>query len=381
MSNLLGVFGDCHLGMRNGSHQWREYSKGYILDYMIPLYKSRGVKSVFGLGDLFDVRRSLAGLDMHWLVNELLPALEDAGITWHLIVGNHEISLLDSCEVNWPKWLERESTARGSNCVIAYDKPQDVLIGDTTYLAIPWVCKDNYDDVVKVIETTEATVVLAHLEIEGFLMGGSLCKKSTIPKSLFDKFELILTGHFHTSSKQKTSKGEFIYTGSPYPTNWGEFLEPAENGIYLHNTLTGQLEFIPNPPDRSMFEVLEYNYEEIASKKLGKKWLDKDYLNDVLCLRNKVVKINVTNRSNSKHYKDFLSVMRLVATVNYSTLDLTSQVETEEQKVTSTAFKLDPIGVILDKIESTEGEGFRHEAVSDKLLKVNKICLDKNNLI
>ena len=377
MDNVkTGIFGDCHIGVRNGSHAFRSFQKKYILKYMIPYYKGQGIKDLWGLGDLFDIRRSLLGLDMYWLVNELLPALEDAGITLHLIVGNHEIALRDSCEINYPKWLEREAVARGSHCVIAYDKPQEVEIGDTKFLAIPWVCNDNHDRVVEMITNTDATVCLGHLELEGFLLcKGSLSKHSTLDKGLLSKFDLVLSGHYHSSSRQ----GNIHYLGTPYSLTWGEWEEPAENGVYVFDTLTQKLEFIPNSEDQSMFCVIEYNYSEITSKKQGKKWLDKGFLENELNLKDKVIKIEVTDRDNSSHYKKFLTTMRLVDCVNFTTLDLTKEVETFEQDVTAERFKVNTLDVLLEKVDDTEG--INHEGVAEKLKMIHTKCVEQSNLI
>lgn len=373
----VGLIGDLHIGTRNGNHSFRDFIKKYLLEYALPLFKEQGITTVIQLGDFYDIRRSLIGEDMYWLVTEFIPLLDEYGITWHQIQGNHSQIRKDESTVTWDDWLERESIAHGSCCVKSYTTPQDLQLGDTLLSIVPWINKQNMEDTLEHLSKTEATISLGHYELAGFMMGASLAKHGTIDEGLLSKFDAWYSGHYHNES----SRGNGKYLGTPYALDWGEEEDCTTRGLYTLDCLTQKLDFIPNPEDKTIFKVLEYNYEDIASKKQGKKWLDKDFLNDTLHLRDKVVKIEVVNRGNSKHYKDFLVAMRLVDTINYNVLDLTKEVDTVEQTVTSERFKLDPLGILIKKIESTEGDDFDHDAIIDKLKVVDNICLERNNLI
>jgi hypothetical protein len=374
--NFIGFIGDGHVGCRGGSHSFREYIRDYWINYALPYYHSKNVTELIQLGDLFDVRKSISGLDVHWLRTGFIPALEGYGITLHLLHGNHCQTLLHSSEISWTTLLQNESRASGSNCVISYTEPKEVIFGDTKILLCPWLCKSNEKAILDLIESTDATVCAGHWELSGYVLSkGNLSDHDTINPTLLDKFEQVISGHYHTSSK----KGNVLYAGSPYPLTWGEFEMPCENGLYLMETLSQKLEFIPNPEGMSIFKVLEYNHSDITSTKVGKKWLDKSYLEDTLHLKNKVVRIEVTDRSNSSHYKAFLNTLRLIDCVNFNVLDLTKEVETFEQDVTVEEFKLSTLEVLLDKVDLTEG--INHDGVADKLKQVYSLCIDKSNLI
>lgn len=366
-----GLLQDLHLGVRNGSAAFREFHMMYLLEYALPYFHSKGITTVLSGGDVMDSRRSLLALDRHWIVNKLIPKLKEFNITIFALCGNHDSGLKDSLEVNWINWLAAES----DGYIVEISKPQDLTVGDCTYAMIPWICKDNYEETLKYIENTDATIAIMHAELEGFSMGGSLCTHGTIDANLLSKFDQVLSSHFHCQSK----RGNIEYLGTNFDLTWGDYEDCTIKGITTINNLTQHKTFLPNPEGMSIFKVLEYNHSDITSTKVGKKWLDKSYLEDTLHLKNKVVRIEVTDRSNSSHYKAFLNTLRLIDCVNFNVLDLTKEVETFEQDVTVEEFKLSTLEVLLDKVDLTEG--INHDGVADKLKQVYSLCIDKSNLI
>lgn len=373
----VGLIGDLHIGVRNGHNDMRLWIKEYLLNYALPFFKENNITDVFQVGDFYDVRRSLIGEDMWWMVDEFIPLLAEYEITWHQIGGNHTSIRKEELTVTWDDWLERESIAHGSRCVKAYTSPQDLQIGDTLFSVVPWVNKVNVDETIEYLKNTEGAVSLGHYELSNFMMGSTLAKHGTLDEGLLTKFDAVYSGHYHNESRRSNIK----YLGTPYALNWGEEEDCTTRGLYTFDTLTQKLDFQPNPDNMSIFNVIEYNYEDIASHKLGKKWIDREWLEEELGLAGSVVKVEVVNRDNSKHYKDFLKAMKLVSCVNYNVNDLTKVVDVVEQRVTSEEFKLDSLQVLLNKIDSTEGENFRHTSIAEKLKMINKKCLDNSNVI
>ncbi|MCP4988735.1 MAG: hypothetical protein GY928_22605, partial [Colwellia sp.] len=337
----IGLIGDGHHGTRSGSHFFRDFQKDYLFNYLIPYYKERGITELVELGDWFDTRRYVLALDYHWMIEELIPVLAENGMTLHMVIGNHCLALKDSVHINHNRILEKAAKAHGSNCIKIYEEPEEVRFGDTDCLFLPWICESNYKQVVEAIDKSTASVVFAHLELESFVLSkGQLCEKGTICTSLFEKFDKVYTGHFHHTNHKTLKSGTLIkYVGVPYEQSWADYDYPAENGIYVMDCLTTELEFIPNKPTQSMFQTLTYDYEEIESSNLVKKYLDVDYLNDTLGLKGSVVRIEVFNKDNSSHYKRFIAALRLVDCVNFTTQDLTNEVETVEQEVKEVEWK------------------------------------------
>ncbi len=220
---------------------------------------------------------------------------------------------------------------------------------------------------------------IGHWELKDFLLSkGQIAKSGSFETELLYKFDICLSGHYHTGSCRKSGDNIIKYIGSPYCLDWGAYEDGTNHGLYTFDTLSHKLDFIPNPEGMSMFQVIEYNYADIASKRLGKKYLDVDYLNDDLGLRDSIVRVEITNKENSAHYKNFIAALRLSKVVNYTTVDLTKEVETCEQEVSEKEWKHSTIDVLLEKVDSTEG--IDNERVSGMIKASHKRCVESSSL-
>lgn len=377
----IGIVGDCHFGTRNGNPFFRKFAKDWLLTYLIPMYKKEGIVDLFELGDWFDQRRYTLALDLHWQINEMIPLLAENGMTLHMIVGNHSMALKADTEVNSTNALVNAAIAHGSCCVKAYNKPTELTFALTDILVLPWVCDKNYDETVEAIENSKATVVLHHPEFSGFVISaGKLAESGTMCTSLFEKFELSLQGHYHLPSEKTLGSGTLMkYVGVPFHQNTADADYPSENGVHIFDCVTQGLTFVPNPEGMSMFRTITYDYDQIESEGLVVEYLDKDWLNVTLGLRGSVVRVEVVDKSCSSHYKRFIAALRLVDCVNFTTTDLTSEVETVQQDVEEKEWKTSTLEVLVNKAESTEG--IHHDKVITMLKEAHQCCLDKSNLV
>jgi len=82
---------------------------------------------------------------------------------------------------------------------------------------------------------------LGHLEIAGFDMYRGLPNHEGLTASLFDRFDLVMSGHYH----HKSRKGPIQYLGAPYAMTWSDYAD--QRGFHLFDTDTRTLEFIENP--------------------------------------------------------------------------------------------------------------------------------------
>ncbi|MCP4986098.1 MAG: hypothetical protein GY928_08540, partial [Colwellia sp.] len=85
------------------------------------------------------------------------------------------------------------------------------------------------------------------------------------------------------------------------------------------------------------------------------------------------------NKDNSSHYKRFIAALRLVDCVNFTTQDLTNEVETVEQEVKEVEWKASTLDVLVKKVHSTEG--IHHDRVEKMLKASHQRCLDNSNLV
>jgi len=128
---------------------------------------------------------------------------------------------------------------------------------------------------------------MGHFEIGGFEMHrGAICDTG-LEVTVFDKFDMVLSGHFHTRSQ----KQNITYVGTPYEMTWADHSDIK--GFHILDTNTRELEFIENPNvmfhkvwyddvNKSMAEVIANDYEKykdtivkvIIKNKTNPYWFD-----------------------------------------------------------------------------------------------------------
>src|SRR5580704_5434111 len=80
---------------------------------------------------------------------------------------------------------------------------------------------------------------------------GQVMGEDGMSPALFDKFDVVASGHFH----HKSTKGNINYLGSHGEFTWSDYND--ERGFHIFDTETRELEFIPNP--YRMFEKVHYS--------------------------------------------------------------------------------------------------------------------------
>ena len=97
---------------------------------------------------------------------------------------------------------------------------------------------------------------MGHLEINGFKATRGHMMEDGMPKQVFDKFDNVFSGHFHTRS----SDGKIHYLGNPYEMFWNDVNDPR--GFTLFDTDT--LERVPvNNPYKLFYNIY---YEDTNHK-------------------------------------------------------------------------------------------------------------------
>jgi hypothetical protein len=125
---------------------------------------------------------------------------------------------------------------------------------------LPWINSENRDDVLKLLETSDADICCGHLELNGFEVTPGMTMDHGMDAGLFHRFNRVWSGHFHHRSK----KGNVQYLGNPYQMYWNDYKDTR--GFHIYDTQSDKLEFIPNPFE--IFEKIIYddtagNYNEL----------------------------------------------------------------------------------------------------------------------
>ena len=143
----------------------------------------------------------------------------------------------------------------------AYDRPTELTYAGLDILMLPWICTDNYEDSMSIIKDTSATVCFGHLELAGFQMHKGQVNDHGFDSKIFNRFELVCTGHFH----HRSNSGNIHYLGNPYELTWADYQDPR--GFHIFDTETRELEFIENPNKmfykiffNDQFEIQDYSY-------------------------------------------------------------------------------------------------------------------------
>ncbi len=278
--NKFVVLGDTHFGCRNDLNLFHEHFEKFY-DMMIADLVERNIKHVFQLGDLFDRRKYINFNSLKESKRYFFDKLAQHNITLHTLVGNHDIFYRESLSVN------SQSLVLGEyGNVWTYDKPTTQTFGNTTIDIIPWICAENKDEVLDFIANSKSDLCFGHFEIATFSMYRGMESHEGLPTSIFDKYEMVCSGHYHTQSK----RDNIVYVGTPYEMTWQDYNDPR--GYHVFDTETRQLEFFQNP--HTIFARIEYN--------------DADQIIDLntLDLTNKFVKVVVTNKTDLFKFDQFI---------------------------------------------------------------------------
>ena len=155
---------------------------------------------------------------------------------------------------------------------------------------MPWICPENYERSMDEIKNTKATYCMGHFEIDGFVMHpGAVCEGG-LPRSLFSKFNLTFSGHYH----HKSYADSIHYLGNPYELTWSDYQD--SRGFHLFDTETEELEFIENP--NRMFFKIHYDDKAESITEITKK--------DLSEYTNRYVKVVIDNKTNQFLFDRFM---------------------------------------------------------------------------
>lgn len=242
----IALITDSHAGARGDSLVFQNYFNKFYYEVFFPYLDKHLIKNIIHLGDIVDKRKGIGYISGHHL-NQFMKACDDREIVLDVITGNHDIPLKESLEYNAMSVLYSHTKYN----INYYDKPTDVDFDGTTLTMMPWICKNNYQECMDHIKNTKSQILLGHLDIQGFDMYRGMPNQHGMKPEVFNKFDLVFSGHFH----HKSTKGNITYLGSPFEITWGDWNDPR--GFHIFDTTTRELEYIKNP--FLMFHKISYS--------------------------------------------------------------------------------------------------------------------------
>ena len=274
----VAIITDTHYGARKGSKYLHDYFELFYKNVFFPSLEEHRIDTIVHMGDIFDSRKSIDYQSLEWAKRVVFEPLKKYKV--YAITGNHDCYYKDTNEVNSPELLLKDY----SN-IKTYSKAKELKLGTLKILLLPWINSENYEDTSNLIKKSKAKVVMGHLELNGFRATRGHMMETGMDVKVFDKFEKVYSGHFHTRSED----GKIFYLGNPYEMFWNDVNDPRGFTIFDTETLT-------HTPINNPYKLFYNIYYEDTNYKL---FNATEYVN-------KIVKIIVRKKSKPKDFEKFI---------------------------------------------------------------------------
>ena len=126
---------------------------------------------------------------------------------------------------------------------------------------------------------------MGHLELNGFRAHRGHVMEDGMDTRVFDKFEKVYSGHYHTRS----DNGKIYYLGNPYEMYWNDVND--KRGFHIFDTETLTQKPINNP-----YKLFYNIYYEDTNYKLF----------NATEYQNKIVKVIVRQKTSPKEFEKFI---------------------------------------------------------------------------
>ena len=233
----IAIISDTHCGIRNSSDIFMEYQKRFYEEVFFPYLLENDIKNILHLGDYYDNRKTINFKALNLNRKVFLDKLREYGIHMDIIIGNHDMFYKNTTDLNALKELQ----GHYMNEVNLVLEPRVINYDGLKMGLVPWICAENEEKCLNFIKNCEADIIGAHLELSGFDMHlGMPCIDGMDPR-MFERFEMVLSGHFHT----KSSNANIHYLGCQMEFFWND----CNDKKYFHvlDTQTRELTAIHNP--------------------------------------------------------------------------------------------------------------------------------------
>ena len=253
--------------------------KKFLDEVFFPTLDREKITNVIHLGDLVDRRKYINYLTAKRLRDDFLIPLQRKNITMHLIAGNHDTFYKNTNEIN----ALRELIVGKYDNVHVYDNnPVEIYPDGRPILLLPWICDENRKQTMEAIASSQAAIVMGHLELAGYEMYRGHVSDHGDDGRIFDKFDLVCSGHYHTRS----NSSNIFYLGTPAQYTWSDYGDTK--GFHILDTATRELSFIVNPND--VFH--KFYYDDLN------KQMDQVLVFDAEQHKDSYVKVIVKNKTN-----------------------------------------------------------------------------------
>lgn len=336
---------DTHFGARGDNVAFDNFFRKFYEDVFFPELHKRKIKQVIHLGDCFDRRKYINYNSLKTCKEYFFDPLFQNDMKVDMIVGNHDTFFKNTNDVNSPELLLKQY----SN-ITTFDRPTIQEYDGLGILLLPWICTDNYQTAMTILEKNETNVCFGHLELEGFMMWKGQENKEGMSPKVFKRYDVVASGHFH----HRHTKNNIHYLGNPYQMFWNDYGDVR--GFHIFDTDTLQFEFIKNP--YTMFEVINY---------------DGKTLPDPHTLKEKFVKVNVVDKVNQYEYDNYLEKIYSNNPQEVKIIDELVEGQDDIQDNLDVSDTITLLDQYIDGIESKLDRGKIKDVMKDLYLKAQNL--------
>mgnify|MGYP002507750627 CR=1 FL=1 len=323
----IAVLNDTHWGARNDSPAFINYFNRFYDEVFFPYLQENNINTIVHLGDVVDRRKFINHNTAHNFKLKFWDRIEQLKLNTHVLLGNHDTYYKNTNTVNALQNLSVPNTVK------IYTSHDTVSFEGLDILFLPWICDELIESTLHAIDNSTAQIVMGHLEIKGFEMHKGHLNEQGLDKSLFKRFEKVISGHFH----KKSDDGHIYYLGNPYELTWQDYKDPR--GFHLFDLDSRGLEFIPNP--YVMFERVEYDDKEGEPTDL-----------DTFDLKDCYVKLVVVNKTDYYKFDKFIQKLYTKGCADIKIIEDLS--EFEDSEVGEEINLEDTLSVLSNYIDSVE---------------------------
>ena len=321
----IAIITDQHLDGRKGSLSFWNYFQKFYDDVFFPTLEKEGIRTIFDLGDTFDNRKSMDFNTFHRVRENYFERLKPYNV--HMLLGNHCTYYKNTNRINSPELLLDQY----ANIKI-YSEPTEMLMGGKVFLMLPWINKENQEDIFRRLETSEADICCGHLELSGFEITPGMKMDHGMDPNLFHRFKRVWSGHFHHKSK----KGNVQYLGNPYQMYWNDYKD--RRGFHIYDTKSDRLKFVENPYD--IFDKIFYDDTSVDYNK-----------QDVSDYKDKYIKIVVEEK---RDYQMFETLVDRLYNVGVHDVKIVETLVDEDSKTDIEISAKDTLTLLNEYIDEVE---------------------------
>jgi predicted phosphodiesterase len=321
-------------------------NKLFLDNVFFPYLEKHGIRDIIHLGDLVDRRKFINFNTLNRLKEDFLHPLTGRNMNVHIIAGNHDTYFKNTNEINALREL-----VYGKYPFHIYDRYAEVVkFENLPILLTPWICDDNRKQVLETIQRGGTSVCAGHLEIQGFEMYRGSIVSHGDDRSLFGRFDMVLSGHFH----HRSTDGSIFYLGSHGEFTWSDYDDPR--GFHILDTETLELTFIENP--YKMFNKIWYNdtnpyvIEELDLSKYAGQY----------------IKVVVSNKNDPYTFDRFIDCLEKSNPLDVQIVEDHLNLDIEDESIINEAEST--LDIFNKYIESIDSQNFDKQKVATKINEI-----------